>query len=273
MTLSEAERTNLQSLAAAGRREIMAIAVAAKSHHVGSAFSMVELLTALYFRVLRVDPKNPQAAGRDRFILSKGHACLGWYVTLSQRGFFSSRELREHYGRDGGRLGFHPDRDAMPGIEVSSGSLGHGLSIGAGLALAAKLDQFPSRTYVLVGDGECNEGSVWEAALFAAHHRLDNLVAIVDYNRWQSFGRTDEVMNLEPLPGKWHAFGWAVREIDGHDFAAILDACAWAKVQPQPTAIIARTVKGKEWKNVEDTLESHYRLPTEDDLRRLGDST
>src|SRR5580704_8602054 len=189
---------------------------AAKSSHVGSAFSMADLLAVLYAKILRIDPNRPDWPERDRFILSKGHACAALYVVLAERGFFPLTWLDDFY-QDGSRLAGHATHVGVPGVEVSTGSLGHGLPIACGMALAGRRDKGAYRVFTLLSDGECDEGSTWEAALFAPHHQLDNLIAIVDYNEIQSLGTVKEVLDLEPFAAKWRAFGWAVREIDGHD--------------------------------------------------------
>lgn len=193
----------------------------------------------------------------DRFILSKGHAAATWYAVLAERGYFPP-EILDTYGKDGGLHG-HPERGCVPGVEVSTGSLGHGLPIGCGMAKALKLKDELFRVFVLLSDGECDEGSVWESALFASHHKLDNLIAIIDYNKWQAFGKTNEVLNLEPLKEKWEAFGWSVREIDGHDFQQIWNAVESVPyVIGKPNLVIAHTLKGKGLPMIEDKLESHY---------------
>jgi transketolase len=177
--------------------------------------SIADLLAVLYQRILRVNPNQPEWEERDRFLLSKGHAAAALYAVLAERGFFPSEWL-ETYCQDGARLAGHVTHRGVPGVEVSTGALGHGLAMGCGMALAAKRDHKTFRVFALLSDGECDEGSTWEAALFAPHHRLDNLVAIVDYNRMQSFGSVQEVLDLDPLAEKWKSFGWGVREIDGH---------------------------------------------------------
>jgi len=252
--------------ARAVRRAVLKMAYAGRTPHVGSALSCVDLLVALYFAVLRLDPARPDDANRDRLILSKGHGCMALYAVLAERGFFPKSLLNE-YAQDGGRLAEHPGPRCMPGVELATGSLGHGLSVGVGLAMAARLSRRQSRVFVLLSDGECNEGSVWEAAMFAPSQRLDNLVAIVDYNKWSAMGRT-EVM-LEPLAQKWRAFGWLTVEIDGHDLKAITDVLSFIPSEPgRPTAIIAHTVKGKGVSFMENNLEWHYRPPDEDDLEK-----
>ena len=204
----------------------------AKSSHLGSAYSMADLLAVLYSRILRIDPQKPDAADRDRFVLSKGHACAALYAVLAEQGFFP-KEWLQHFYQDGARLAGHATHVGVPGVEVSTGSLGHGLPLACGMALAGKRDRQAYRVFTMLSDGECDEGSTWEAALFAPHHQLDNLIAIIDYNQIQSLGTVKEVLDLEPFADKWKAFGWAVREIDGHDCAQIerrfdrRSLCAW----------------------------------------------
>ncbi|MGQ9851552.1 MAG: transketolase, partial [Aggregatilineaceae bacterium] len=198
---------------------------------------------------------------RDRFVLSKGHGCAALYAVLAECGFFPLEWLDTFY-QNGSRLPGHATHTHVPGIEVSTGSLGHGLSIACGMALAAKRDGKPYRVFALLSDGECDEGSTWEAVLFASHHRLDNLIAIVDYNKIQSLGRVEEVINLEPLAEKWRSFGWAVREIDGHDVLEIEDALSQVPFEAgRPSCVIAHTVKGKGVSFMEDKLLWHYRSP------------
>jgi transketolase len=232
-----------------------------KSSHIGSSFSSVELLVVLYNGVLRVDPARPGWPDRDRFILSKGHGCAAFYAVLAERGFFPLEWLDTFY-QNGSRLPGHATHTCLPGVEVSTGSLGHGLSIACGMALAAKRDGKSYRVFVLLSDGECDEGSTWEAVLFASHHRLDNLIAIVDYNKIQSLGRVEEVINLEPFAEKWRSFGWAVREIDGHDILEIEDTLTQVPFEAgRPSCVIAHTVKGKGVSFMEDKLLWHYRSP------------
>lgn len=257
-----------QKIAKDIRRSILEISYKARGHHLGSALSIVDLMAVLYFRTLRINPEKSKDAQRDRFILSKGHACLALYVALAKRGFFSERDLVKYYGTDGSRLGFHPDKDSMPGVEVTTGSLGHGLSVGAGLSLASKIDKSAYRAFVIIGDGECNEGSIWEAAMFAGQHKLDNLVAILDYNHLQGFGRTEEVIDLEPLTDKWQSFGWAVKQINGHNIKEIISA--FDKIpfkKDKPNMIIAHTIKGKGVSFLENRLESHYKCINQEELK------
>ncbi len=240
----------------------------ARSSHIGSSFSMVDLLVGLYWGALRIDPKDPESPDRDRFILSKGHACAALYAVLAEKGFFP-REWLDTFYLDGGHLAGHATSGGVPGVEVSTGSLGHGLSLACGMAYAGRLDAKDFRVFALLSDGECDEGSTWEAALFAPHHRLDNLVVIVDFNKIQSLGSVAEVMRLEPLADKWRAFGWEVKEIDGHDFAQIFSAFETLPISSgKPTCIIAHTVKGKGVSFMEDQLLWHYRNATGDEYTR-----
>lgn len=229
--------------------------------HIGTCLSVADILAVLYGLVLRVDPGRPDWAEGDRFILSKGHGAAALYATLAERGFFPLDWL-ETYCQDGSRLAGHVTHHGVPGVDFSTGSLGHGLSVACGLALAARADRRASRVFAVLSDGECDEGSTWEAVLFAPHHRLDNLVAIVDYNKIQSFGTVREVLDLEPLADKWRAFGWSTEEIDGHNHEQIRRVLSAVPREPgRPTAVIAHTVKGKGVSFMEDKLLYHYRPP------------
>lgn len=248
------------ALALAINRHVLRMTHRARASHVGCCLSMTDILAVLYGGVLRVDPARPDWPDRDRLIVSKGHAAAAVYAVLAERGFFPVDWL-DRYCQPGSPLIGHVSHN-VPGVELSTGSLGHGLPVGAGLALAARRTARPWRTFVVLGDGELDEGSNWEAALFAAHHRLDSLIAIVDYNKIQSFGRVDEVLGLEPLADKWRSFGWAVREVDGHDAAALERTFAGLPVEPgRPAAVIAHTVKGKGVGFMENTLAWHYKSP------------
>lgn len=267
---------SLRALAHRIRLHVLDMTSRAKSSHVGSSFSMAELLAVLYGKTLRVDPSRPDWPERDRFILSKGHGCAGLYAVLAERGFFPRDVLTTFY-QNGSILAGHATTTA-PGVEISTGSLGHGLSIGAGMALAAKRDGHAHRVFVLLSDGECDEGSTWEPILFAPQHGLDNLVAIVDFNKIQSLAPVSEVMELEPFAAKWRAFRWGVREIDGHDVGAIDDALSSVPFEPgKPSCIIAHTVKGKGVSFMErEGVLWHYRSPQGEELtaalRELGDA-
>src|SRR5262245_16009117 len=232
----------------------------AGSSHIGSCFSVTELLAVLYWDVLRVDPANPRWSERDRFLLGKGHACAALYAVLAERGFFPIETLDTFY-QDGSILAGHVTA-GVPGVEASTGSLGHGLSIAAGMATAAMRAGQRHRIVVLVSDGECDEGSTWEAALFAGHHGLDNLTVIVDYNRIQSLGPVDEVLRLDPLADKWRSFGWEVREVAGHDVTAVSAALrAVPFAAGKPSCVVAHTVKGKGVSFMENSVLWHYRTP------------
>lgn len=255
-----------KQMAAEIRKKIVRMHTKSGSSHIGSALSAVDILTVLYFNILRINPKNYQNIDRDRFMLSKGHAASALYATLALRSFFPE-EILDEYCIDGGRLPGHSTMHCVPGVEVSTGSLGHGLPMGIGMAIAAKHDGCKYRTFVLLSDGECDEGSVWEAAMFAAHHKLDNLIAIIDCNKLQAFGRTEEVVNLEPLGDKWAAFGWVVKEIDGHNFLEIEDAlCRVPFKKNRPSIIIGHTTKGKGISFMENQLAWHYKSPNEEQL-------
>jgi transketolase len=256
----------LGALARRLRVQIVRMTARAKSSHVGGGLSMAEILAVLYGSVLRVDPARPDWEARDRFVLSKGHACAGLYAVLAERGFLSQSDLGTFYA-DGSRLAGHATHTGVPGVECSTGSLGHGLSIACGMALAARGAATPYRVFAVLSDGECDEGSVWEAALFAGHHALANLTVIVDYNRIQSLGRTEEVLNLEPLAAKWTSFGWETVEVDGHSVDALHATLLRVPLASQrPTCVIARTVKGKGVSFMENTLLWHYRSPEGDEL-------
>ncbi len=249
------------------RRRSLEMIHRARSSHVGSALSMADLLAVLYGGVLRVKPDEPKWPERDRFVLSKGHACAALYAVLAEVGFFPEEELKTFY-KDASRLAGHATTSA-PGIEVSTGSLGHGLPVACGMALAGQRDGAAYRVVAMLSDGECDEGSNWEAALFAAHHRLDNLVVVIDYNKIQSLGNVADIMALEPLADKWRAFNWGVVEVDGHDIAA-LDAALHhlPATAGRPTCVIAHTIKGKGVPFMEHRLAYHYQPPTDDELAR-----
>jgi transketolase len=237
--------------------------------HLGSCLSCIDLLTVLYFSVLNINPKLPQSPSRDRLILSKGHGAPALFQTLAEKGFYD-RSLLDTYGKDGSFFAEHPPTpDYLPGIEAATGSLGHGLPIGLGIAIAANIKKLEYDVYVILGDGECNEGSIWESSLLASAQKVNNLCVFVDFNKWQATGRSEEVMGLSPLLDKWKAFGWNVLEIDGHDIKSILDACNQFQMEKQkPTAIIANTIKGKGVSFMEDDNNWHYRIPNEDEVMK-----
>jgi transketolase len=251
------------------RRHIIEMTTAAGSGHPSSAFSATEILVALYFGgILRHDPANPRWPDRDRFVLSKGHGVPGLYAVLAERGYFPLEEIMT-LRQLGSRLEGHPNMRRLPGIEASTGSLGQGLSIGCGMALAAKLDGKDYRTFVMLGDGECDEGQVWEAAMSASHHQLHQLIAVVDHNGYQQTGAVDRVMNVEPLAAKWEAFGWKAREIDGHDFEQVLEALRWARAGGgAPHCIVARTKKGHGVSFVEADYTFHGKALTPEEAKR-----
>lgn len=226
--------------------------------HPGSALSLIEILRVLYDDVLRFRADQPDWMERDRCILSKGHGCLALYALLADKGFFSPVEL-DTFCHFSSRLGGHPEQGRIPGVEASTGALGHGLSIGVGLAVAARLHARDTRVFVIMGDGEINEGAVWEAALTAAKHCLGNLIAVVDYNRLQSFGPTQQVLNLEPLEDKWRAFGFDVAQVDGHDVGALQSVFLEKRPLDKPLAVICHTIKGKGIALAENNLEWHHK--------------
>jgi len=246
--------------------EAVRMVAMAKASHIGGALSMADLLAVLYSGILNVQPEDPGWANRDRFILSKGHSCTSLYATLALKGFIPLEEL-DTYGQNGSRLMSHISHK-VPGVEFSTGSLGHGLPFGCGKALAAKRRSLEWRTFVMLSDGELDEGSNWEAILFAPQHRLDNLVAIVDYNKIQSLGSVAEVLELDPLAEKFRAFRWGVREIDGHSHAAIYDALKSIPFEKgKPSCLIAHTIKGKGVDFMENNLNWHYSSPTSEQLQ------
>ena len=249
----------LEAKAAETRESIIKITCVAGSGHVGGGLSMTDILVALYYHVLKYDPHNPKWPERDRFILSKGHGAIALCPVLADVGYFPVEKL-DTFNQLDSPFGMHPDLNKIPGVEMSTGSLGHGLSVAVGAALSARVDNARHRIFCLMGDGELDEGLIWEAAMSAAHYKLGNLVGIVDRNGLSLDGFTEDVMTLEPLLQKWEAFGWRAQEIDGHDMGALLDA--FANLPPtsdtQPTIIIARTVKGKGVSFMEKTVDWHY---------------
>ncbi|MFQ6052962.1 MAG: transketolase [Candidatus Bathyarchaeia archaeon] len=248
------------------RKTVLRMVAEAGSGHLGASLSAIEILAILYFLKMRHSPKDPEWAGRDRFILSKGHAAPALYAVLAEAGYFPREELFS-LRRLGSRLQGHPDT-AVPGVDAMTGSLGQGLSIAVGMALAAKMDGAGYKVYILLGDGELDEGQVWEAALSASHHGLDNLIAVVDRNHYQLSGRTENIKSLEPLGEKWRAFGWEAREADGHDPGSILDALESCDLSDgRPSVVIARTRKGKGVSFMEGNAFSR-RVPDSEELKR-----
>ncbi|MEE8173960.1 MAG: transketolase [Dehalococcoidia bacterium] len=259
---------DMEQMARKLRRHIVTMTAKAGSGHPGGSLSAVEVVTALYFGLMRHDPANPNWPDRDRFVLSKGHAAPLLYAALAECGYFPVEELSTLRQIDS-RLQGHTDRTTTPGVEMSAGALGQGLSFGIGIALAGRLDFQPYRVHVLLGDGECDEGQVWEAVMAAAHFKTDNLVAIVDHNKQQLDGWTRDIMNLEPLAPKWRSFDWHVIEIDGHDLPQVIAALETAKqVKGQPTVIIAHTTKGKGVSFMENNPEFHGRAATAEELEK-----
>lgn len=249
------------------RMDLLRIIHRAKAGHTGGSLSNTDILTALYYGVMRLDPRHPKWDGRDRFVASKGHAVESLWCILADLGFFPKEEL-DTYGQFGTRLIGHPN-NKVPGVEMNTGALGHGLAISVGMALAAKRDGKPYRVYCLMGDGEQAEGSVWEAAMAGAHYRLDNLVGIVDRNGLQISGSTEEVMGLEPLAEKWAAFGWTVRTVDGNDMEQLLEAFRSVPLEEgKPTLIVANTVKGKGVSFAENVPHWHHHVPSDEELER-----
>ena len=245
------------------RRNGLEMTHLSRGSHIGSVFSVAEIIAVLYASVLNVDPKEPKKPDRDRLILSKGHAGSAVYAALAETGFFPVEQLKTHYA-NGSILSGHVGHKGVPGVEVSTGSLGHGLGVGVGMALGAKMDGAQWRTYVVLGDGECDEGSVWEAALQAAQYKLDRLIAVIDYNHMQSLATVDETLRLEPFEQKWKDFGWNALSVDGHDTDALQKAFDWAKENAgsrKPSVILAHTVKGKGVSFMENDILWHYRTP------------
>ena len=264
-TLGASQRNaELRLRATEVRRSLVKMIGQARMGHVGGDLSVTDILATLFFGVLRLDPQAPRAPGRDRFILSKGHCSAALYATLAHRGFFSTDALST-FMQPLSALNGHPNRRKVAGVEANTGPLGHGLPIGVGCAIAAKLARAAWRTYVVLGDGELQEGSNWEAAMSAGHRGLDNLVAIVDRNRLQQGARTEDTNRLEPLGDKWRAFGWDVVDCDGHDHGALYEALT-APQEGRPRCIIARTIKGKGVSFIEDRVEWHHKVPSPEQI-------
>ena len=262
------DHKGLNEIANVIRKDIVSMICKSKSGHPGGSLSAVEILTALYFDQMNIDPTNPKMEDRDRFVLSKGHAAPALYATLSERGYFDKEELN-HLRQIGSMLQGHPDMKKIPGVEMSTGSLGQGFSVACGMAMAAKLDNAPWNVYALLGDGEVQEGIIWEAAMSAAHYKLDNMIAFLDYNGLQIDGDVESVMNINPIEDKFKTFGWNVITIDGHDFDQKFAALDMAKdTVDKPTMIIAKTIKGKGVSFMENQASWHGSAPSEEQLQQ-----
>ncbi len=255
----------LQQIATQIRKDIVGMIAAAASGHPGGSLSAADIMTVLYFEHLKIDPANPSWENRDRFVLSKGHAAPVLYAALARRGFFEP-ELLNTLRQTGSKLQGHPDMRKVPGVDMSTGSLGQGISAAVGIALALRMDQKPSKVYALLGDGELNEGIVWEAAMAASHYKLGNLVAILDYNGLQIDGPNEEVMGIKPVDDKWRSFGWLVLETNGHDMEALAATLKEADQASQPVLIIAHTVKGKGVSFMENQVGWHGKAPSRSEL-------
>lgn len=268
MEITDNQINNLKQIALNLRRNIIKMIQSGQGGHLGGSFSCIEIITALYFSVLRCNPQDPQWENRDRFILSAGHKCLALYSVLAEKGYFDKNLLNTYDSLDSSLPG-HPDRHKLPGVEANTGSLGHGLAIGGGMALAGKIDQKNYKVYVLMSDGEIAEGSVWEAAEIAKHYKLDNLIAIIDRNGLQIQGNTKDILDTGPLLKKWNSFGWEAFEIDGHDFAEILEGFENIPIKKDhPKCIIANTIKGRGLSFAENNYKYHYWKPTDEEMEK-----
>jgi len=266
--LTDEEVLELEKAALQVRRNVLRMIKASKAGHAGGALSSADIITALYFKIMRVDPKNPKWPQRDRFVLSAGHKCLALYAVLAEKGFFE-KEILDTYGKLKSRLPGHPDMYKIPGVETNTGALGHGLSIAGGMALGVRMDGYDSKVYVVMGDGELAEGSNWEAAAACSHHKLDNILVFVDRNRLQISGPTVKVMSYEPLRARWEAFGWSVREIDGHNMREIVDNATDIPFEKgKPSLIIANTIKSKGLSFAEDKVNYHYWKATPEEIEQ-----
>ena len=258
----------LKAVAARLRGRVIEMSHQAQTAHLASSLSCCDIVTAAYWHACRIDPDRPDDPKRDRFILSKGHAASTLYAALAFKGFYPV-EVLDSFCKDGGLLAEHPPANTLPGVEAATGSLGHGLPLGVGMALAGRVKRERFRVYALLSDGECNEGSVWEAAMFAAARKLENVCVIVDYNKWQATARSNETLALAPLRDKWQAFGWDATEVDGHDIGALATLMAnMPNGSGMPVAIIAHTVKGKGVSFMEDDNNWHYRAPTAEEVTK-----
>ena len=264
---SQIELDELRRIASEVRGCIITNSHKTKTPHLGSCLSCVDILVAIYFHTLRINPEKPKDPGRDRFILSKGHGAAALFQVLAKKGFYPESML-DSYGENGSVFAEHPPApDHLAGIEAATGSLGHGLPIGLGMALSARIQDQGYNVVALLSDGECNEGSIWEAAMMAAAKKVDNLMVIIDFNKWQATGRSEEILALTPLVDKWRAFGWDACEIDGHDMGQLIDVLTKEKnSEGKPIAVIAHTVKGKGVSFMEGDNNWHYRIPSEEEL-------
>ncbi len=261
------DNLKLQLKATQFRKEILEMIVNAKGTHIASAFSIVDILVYLYEKVLNTNPKNPNDGKRDKFVLSKGHGCAALYVVLANHGFFPKKVLQT-YTRSGSILGGHPDSTRIPGVETSTGSLGHGFSVAVGFALSNKINNIKSKVYCLIGDGECNEGSIWEAAMVASHHKLDNLILILDDNKLLISGFAKDILDPLSFKDKFEAFGWNVIEIDGHNFSDFDKVFETLPLRNnKPTIIIANTIKGKGVDFMENEKEWYSKLPNDEEMK------
>ena len=258
---------NVEEFACLIRQDAIKMVHSAKASHIGSCLSIADIVAVLYEQVMRFDANNPKWQERDRLILSKGHAAAIVYAALAHKGFFPREWLGEYCG-DGKPLSGHITHKHVPGVETSTGSLAHGMPIGAGICLALKADNITSKVYVIISDGECDEGTTWEAALFAGHHKLNNLIVLLDYNKIQSYGSIENVLNLHPLKDKWLSFNWQVDEIDGHDHQQLIDSLHTAQQATKPTVIICHTVKGKGVSFMENNLAWHYKYPDDAQMQQ-----
>ena len=256
----------LQELANKIRVHVLQMTSNGGSSHIGSAFSMADMIAVLYGNILRINPTNPESTDRDRFILSKGHAGAAVYAALAEKGFFEKDWLQTHY-KNGSKLSGHISHKGIPGVEMSTGSLGHGLPVATGMAIVAKRRKEKHRVFVLLGDGECDEGSNWEAALFASHHSLSNLIVLIDYNKLQSLDSIEQTLALEPLADKWHSFGWEVEEVDGHDISSLQNTLSTSSLGQKPRCLICHTVKGKGVSFMENSVLWHYRTARGEEYR------
>ena len=258
MPITHEEIAELKRIAKKNRIDTVEVTGLCGGSHIGGSLSMMDLTTILYWRYLKIRPENPEWDERDRFVLSKGHGGVGHAVVLANRGYYDAEQLKD-FNKTGSPFGMHLDGNKVVGVDVSTGSLGHGMPMALGLALGARVRKMPWLTYCVVGDGECNEGSIWEAAMAAAHYKTGNLIVLVDRNRMMIDGPTEEVMGLEPLADKWRAFGWEVREVDGHDFRQLADAIDYAIAYDDgPVVIICNTIKGKGVDFMENDPAWHY---------------